>query len=72
MLDAFRYLLCSKLCQHNRLVPTKDAESLALFYKVIVYKIDHIRTLLQKDSKSYTDSQDKDKLKVGMNQKSVQ
>jgi len=21
MLDAFRYLLCSKLCQHNRLVP---------------------------------------------------
>ena len=22
MLDAFRYLLCSKLCQHNRRVPT--------------------------------------------------
>jgi len=22
MPDAFRYLLCSKLCQHNRLVPT--------------------------------------------------
>jgi len=21
MLDAFRYLLCSKLCQHNRLMP---------------------------------------------------
>ena len=23
MLDAFRYLLCSKLCQHNRRVPTR-------------------------------------------------
>ena len=22
MLDAFMYLLCSKLCQHNRRVPT--------------------------------------------------
>ena len=23
MLNAFRYLLCSKLCQHNRRVPSK-------------------------------------------------
>ena len=24
MLNAFRYLLCSKLCQHNRRVPTRE------------------------------------------------
>ena len=26
MLDAFRYLLCSKLCWHNRPEPTKGVE----------------------------------------------
>ena len=30
MLNAFRYLLCSKLCQHNRRVPIPEA----LFYTV--------------------------------------
>ena len=30
MLNAFRYLLCSKLCQHNRRVPT-------LMYTTMIY-----------------------------------
>ena len=41
MLDAFRYLLCSKLCQHNRLVPTYFHRSshslLAKTTKIISY-----------------------------------
>ena len=31
MLDAFSYLLCSKLCWHNRLVPTLDHTSLQMW-----------------------------------------
>ena len=32
MLNAFRYLLCSKLCQHNRRVPTSEFEECIRMY----------------------------------------
>ena len=43
MLDAFRHLLCSKLCQHNRLVPTFEVDIItrveSRFQKLIMYSV---------------------------------
>ena len=37
MLNAFRYLLCSKLCQHNRRVPIEQETLLTLLQSIAVY-----------------------------------
>ena len=37
MLDAFSYLLCSKLCWHNRLVPSNNRASLITDGNVFMY-----------------------------------
>ena len=50
MLDAFRHLLCSKLCQHNRLVPTQiplanHAKSLGVIIDKHLNWTDHVNMI---------------------------
>ena len=72
MLDAFRYLLCSKLCQHNRPVPTKVLILLVIVKTQAVMVVDFmILNALQSDTRLCVGTQENRKLGTAHNCKFV-